>query len=82
MIFNWITFNDCLYRESQVVLSRKEKQNKEVLFYNRYDWLVARSYELDHVKDKEETPFPYCEETHTKWKDCFSFPIYTDFFVL
>ena len=48
-------------RESQVAFSRKEEWINETV-YCKYDWSFVWSCDLDHVKAKQEMPFPILME--------------------
>ena len=64
-------------RESQVAFSRKE----ETVFCNRYDWSIVWSCDPDHVKAKQETPFPILKERTRGGKTVLAcFLISTDFY--
>ena len=43
---------------SRIAFSCKEEQSNETVSCNRYDWSIILSCDLDHVKAKQETPFP------------------------
>ena len=59
-------------RESQVAFSRKEEKSNETVFCNRYDWSIVWSCDPDHVKAKQETPFPILKERTRGGKKYFS----------
>ena len=53
-----------VYSAGDSVVSRKSRSavKNETVFFNRYDWSIVWSCDLDYVKAMQETPFPILKE--------------------